>query len=662
MNWKVWILLSFCALHTFLKAQNSEARGYKAGFKTVSLVDESRVYKNKSGITDRLHYRPIDLDIWYPATELEGNPLLFQDLFQLFEERAGRYQEEKDYSGLTEELAQFYVAELGVGFDGDNLLKIPTQSFSDAPSVKKVFPLIVYMAGFNGMGFENYVILEELAKIGFVVVSISSIGRYPGDMTNELEDTMEQVLDAEFAIGYLEKQRDLAISTSNIGVLGCSWGGMSAAMMVNRNPRIKAMVSLDGSETHYFGEDESDTNLYANDASAEDNDRFIRTIQNSGLLNPQNQQVKYLYMESGDKLVDFTPTEEYHYFKQLTSEKYYLRFKNSEHAHFVCIPSILESSPEAVLNHRQIKNATVLFFKNHLLAKEGFQDYWSSLIYLENTINRPPELSLEEPIEDILPNLVLNGKVIDGKTEEPLAYVNIGLLKGELGTVTDEAGYFKLDLSKENKRDTLRLSMVGYRPLELLVKDLESHTDSLEFSLTEEISELEEVVVTAKAFKRKTLGNKTNSKFLSAGFGYNQLGAEMGIKINIRRQPTFVDAFTFFVSHNRLSSKAIFRLNFYKEKKGRPTQNILKDNILVTINPKQTGEIRIDLKPYSIVLTEDVIVSLEWIASGGDNAKNEAIFFPLGLMTMGTIHKESSQGMFKKLNNLGVGFNIDVRY
>ncbi|WP_276392162.1 carboxypeptidase-like regulatory domain-containing protein [Eudoraea chungangensis] len=662
MNWKVCILLSLWALPHFLKAQNSEASKYKAGFKTVSLVDESRVYKPFASVTDRLHYRPLDLDIWYPADETQDNPMLFQDLFQLFEQRTKIYQEETDYSGITEELAQFFVAELGVGTNGETLLQIPTNSFLGAKPVRKVFPLIVYMAGFNGMGFENYTIFEELAKNGFVVVSISSIGRYPGDMTNELEDTMEQVLDAEFAIDYLEKQMDLEINTSNIGVLGCSWGGMSAAMMVNRNPKIKAMVSLDGSETHYFGEGDNDTNLYANDATAEDNDQFIRTIHSRGLLDPESQVIKYLYMESGDKLSEFSPTEEFHYFKQLSSEKYYLRFRNSEHAHFTCIPAILNASPEAVINYGQIQRATVLFFKDVLLEYAGFKEYWAILELKENTTNRTYRLSLEEKNVNHSGGITLNGMIMDMKTKEPLPYVNIGILNGDLGTVTNDTGFFELDLAEGYNKDTLRISMIGYKSIELLVSELIANPLSLQVLLEEEISELGEVVVTAKAFKRKTLGNKTTAKFLSAGFSHNQLGAEMGIKINVRKAPNFVDSFNFSVSQNRLSTKTIFRLNFYKVEKGRPANNILRDNIFVTIDPKQTGLVRVDLRPYDIVLKEDVIVTLEWVDSEGENIKGEAIFFSLGLLTTGTLHKQSSQGKFKRLNNLGVGFNIDVRY
>ena len=67
--------------------------------------------------------------------------------------------------------------------------------------------------------------------------------------------------------------------------------------------------------------------------------------------------------------------------------------------------------------------------------------------------------------------------------------------------------------------------------------------------------------------------------------------------------------------------------------------------------------------PFLIqILTDDVLVTLEWVGSNGENEKGEGIFFPLSLVSKGTYFKPSSQSKFKKQNSLGVGFNIDVKF
>ncbi|WP_282079511.1 carboxypeptidase-like regulatory domain-containing protein [Aquimarina algiphila] len=637
-----------------LVGQQNQKEKYNAGFMSLNLKDKGRIYKPETSNNDSLHFRPVDLDIWYPSNEKKDKPLIFGDLFKLFEERAVKYQENNDFSGLTSELAQFYVAELGVGTDGEKLLEIKTNSFGNITPSSKKHPVIIYMAGFNGMGFENYKVLESLAENGFVVVSIWSVGRYPGDMTNEKEDMQEQVYDAEFALNYLRNNKKLNVDLNNIGILAYSWGGMAAGVLSNKNQNIKTIVSFDGTETHYFGE--VDTNVYANGATGEDNDLFIKEIYDSNLLNPQNQNISYLYFESGDKLNDFQPTEEYNYFKKLNSEKFYLRFENSTHSDFTSIPSILNASITSVKIYENINTATVNFFNKTINGNDTFTENWETLIGSDSTNIETFDIS-----EKTIATSEISGKIIDAKTRESLSYVNIGVLNGETGTVTDIEGNFILEINDQVINDTLRISMIGYKPIEILIKDLKSKKRPFLIELTEHISELNEVVITTKALKKKIIGNKTKSKFLSTGFSYDQLGAEMGIKINIRKEPTFVDAFNFNISYNRLSAKSIFRINFYSVKNNKPFENILTKNILVEIEPKQTGLISIDLKSYHIVVNSDIIVTLEWVDNEGENKKGEAIFFSLGLLTNGTIYKKSSQAEFKKYSSMGVGFNIDIR-
>ncbi len=615
-----------------------------AGFKTLRLEDNTRTYKPKTKKTDSLHYRPVDLDIWYPSKEKKGKPMLFRDLFSLFEQRAVAYQDNDDFSGMTEELAQFYVAELGVGTDGKRLLNIKTDTYSSLKTIETKHPVVIYMAGFNGMGFENYKILETLAQNGYLVISVWSVGRYPGNMTNQMADMMEQVYDAEFAIKYLTNNKLVNADFNNVALIGCSWGGMSSAVLAKRNPKIKAFVSLDGTETHFFGENEED-------------DGFIQEIHDNNLLLPTEQNLDYLYLESGDKLDEFTTNKEFHYYKQTEAPKHYLRFTNSQHADFTCVPSILESNQNTVKIHNDIQSLTLSYIDKSLKQQNMFDTNWKEISSLNYTTSQPfdikktPGLSTE-----------FSGLILDKKTNQPLPYVNIGILNREIGTVSNSNGKFSLELKEEFKNDTIRISSISFKPVEILIRNIIQKTEPTIYKLEEDISELNEVVITAKSFKKRTLGNKTESKFVSTGFSYDQLGAEMGVKINIRKNPTIVDAFNFNIPYNRLSAKSVFRLNFYSINKRKPGVNLLKDNILFTIEPKQKGNVTIDLKPYDIVLTDDVIVTLEWVESKGKNNKGEAIFFSLGVFNSGTLYKKSSQAKFKKHSSMGVGFNINVRY
>ena len=642
LNITIFCLILFINFH----GTAQESKPYKVGFRTIQLTDSSRTYKPNTSDTDRLHFRPLDLDIWYPSTSKIGDRLLFEDLYRLHEERANKYQDDTDYTGMSDEFVLYLAAGFGVeATDGKRLLKVKTESFDNIPPANGKFPLVLYMAGYNGMGWESYRLLERLAEKGFVVLSISSVGRYPGDMTNGLQDTMEQVHDGDFGLQEIKKIQNLNIDFDNIGILGLSWGGMSGAILLDKHPDIKAFASLDGTDIFYFGDTDED-------------DAFLSEIYDADLIRPEKTNVAYLYIESGDKLDEFTPTGEYHYFKKINSSKNYMRFTNSKHEDFGSISWALKTTERQVETYEKIMKSTVLFFQNYLKQSNGFEEYYTTLLRDENITDKTFEYSTEKPKE-----LILSGYIQDLKTNIKLPYVNIGVLNKDIGTVSDREGSFDFHLTESNANDTIRISMIGYKPKILKVDNLLNRKGKIEINLEEEISELNEVVVTAKKWKNKVLGNKTKSSFIGHLFYYEQLGKEMGIKMNVGRKPTYVDDFNFHISYNRFSAKSFFRLNMYKMVNGKPSENILKSNIIIPVEPKQTGMISTSLKEYDIVLTEDVIVTLEWVDNEGEIKPTEGLVISVGLLTGGTYERRSKESsMRKKLKGMGLGFTMNVRY
>ena len=69
---------------------------------------------------------------------------------------------------------------------------------------------------------------------------------------------------------------------------------------------------------------------------------------------------------------------------------------------------------------------------------------------------------------------ILQGRIIDAFTKEPLPFVNIGVLKKELGTVSNEDGFFFLEVPDLFAKETLRFSMIGFDERDFQVADLEA--------------------------------------------------------------------------------------------------------------------------------------------------------------------------------------------
>jgi len=252
----------------------------------------------------------------------------------------------------------------------------------------------------------------------------------------------------------------------------------------------------------------------------------------------------------------------------------------------------------------------------------------------------------------------LVGQVIDADTEEPLPYVNIGLVNQNIGTVTDEAGYFELEVPGNGFADaTLRFSMIGFEPQDFTLQEYRDQK-ILTIPLKEKATALEEVVLTTKRnkYQTKILGNKTTSQLIYAAFTTNKLGNEMGFLVRGRKNPMILKKFNVSLVENDYGPIR-FRLNFYDLKDGLPNETLLNENIIVETDI-QSGIVSKDLTPYEIVIDQDFFVAIEWIEDLGPGK----LFFSGGFFGSPLIAREVSQGTWSKVGSASVGMNVEVRY
>ncbi len=110
--------------------------------------------------------------------------------------------------------------------------------------------------------------------------------------------------------------------------------------------------------------------------------------------------------------------------------------------------------------------------------------------------------------------VVLNGKVIDKKTQELLPYATIVHAKKSIGTVSNMNGSFTLSLYNVAATDSIIVSFVGYKPLKTTVSEcMQTQTHALEAM----VNEIGEIVVTAnklnlKAFVREVIEGYNRNK------------------------------------------------------------------------------------------------------------------------------------------------------
>ena len=253
---------------------------------------------------------------------------------------------------------------------------------------------------------------------------------------------------------------------------------------------------------------------------------------------------------------------------------------------------------------------------------------------------------------------ILQGRIIDALTKEPLPFVNVGVLKKELGTVSNEDGFFFLEVPDVFAKETLRFSMIGFDERDFQVADLEAILLSNNtLVLAEQTTFLEEVVLTAeKKWDTRVSGNATTSKLLITGFTSNQLGNEIALFVKVKKTPAYIEGIQFSVVEN-IYPEVRFRVNVYSSEYRFPDENILRENIFVTLKQSE-GIISVDLKEYDILVDDDVFISLEWI---DEDLGSEGLWFSAGVFGKSIYARSTSQAEWKKQRGLSLGMSVTLR-
>ncbi len=598
---------------------------HQAGYRELQYTDSTRRYRPAATSDQALYYRPVQVDVWYPATAAASHCVDYRYFLSLFERRANDFQTETRYDSIATEMLSKFTVNNPAARTGS-----PTHSLLNARLATGKFPVVVYLCAYNGMSYENVALFEQLARAGYYVMSISSVGRYPGNMSTRYEDALEQALDAAFAIQHIDTQM---ADTSRVGIIGYSYGSLAGVLLAHRLRNVRCFLSLDGSEKHYYGRDRQE--------DLDFDDCRIKGNLNLPLV------CTYAYLESDHKARDeepdsvFTPTAAAHH--------YYSRIANAEHEDFSYISTL--SNPTSKI-YPHVLQLTQTFAAQMLKDEpQAFERQLQQLLRARKAFAQPESITAAQTM------LPITGTIADAN-QQPIAYASVGVLGADVGTITNAEGQFSLIIPDSLKHRTIRISAIGYHPITLPASKLNATiAQQGTIVLAKDVRELPLVTISATRPRYKTVGSTSHSRFFSVGFPFADLGSEVGVILSLGKQNVLLQSFNYHVSYNRMDS-CTFGLNIYTVKDGAPADNLLSQNIITHID-NQPGCYTINLQPYHLLLKGEICVALEWIA-GTTTAKNSAIFFSGGLMSS-SYHRKTAQGRWQKLKGLGAAFNLKVQ-
>lgn len=264
----------------------------------------------------------------------------------------------------------------------------------------------------------------------------------------------------------------------------------------------------------------------------------------------------------------------------------------------------------------------------------------------------------------------IKGITIDSASNKPIEYVNIGIFKKNIGTVSNEKGLFEIQIPKEYSKDSILFSCIGYQTKKVYIPNLVKSNKTKVLLQPKDIK-LPEVNISSNKLTRQIVGNKTTSESIGLAISYALgYGSEIGTRIKLPDKSVMINNFNFNIYYDRPDS-ALFRLKIYSYKKGIDTLLINK-NIFFTVRNHYTGIYKLDLRKYHIVVNNDIFVSIECLKEythgynshiKNDNKFYDRIIISAKLLGSKSFIKEVSQGEWIKPEmGKSPAFWLDVLY
>ena len=207
----------------------------------------------------------------------------------------------------------------------------------------------------------------------------------------------------------------------------------------------------------------------------------------------------------------------------------------------------------------------------------------------------------------------LKGAVRDIRTQNGLPYTNIYVLHKNIGAISNEKGYFSLNISQLEKTDTLRFQYIGYATKKITIAELDS---TGVVYLKEEIFNLSETII---------FGNQLNAKSIVKNVLKHK---ELNYRTSISKRRAFIreryisDIEDITLSYKKSSFAKLDRelLKVLENKLPRYSTSYIDFLVNIYISNNEDDSVTFKIDPIRTVsLKEKDIAELEQIASIFEN-------------------------------------------
>ena len=250
--------------------------------------------------------------------------------------------------------------------------------------------------------------------------------------------------------------------------------------------------------------------------------------------------------------------------------------------------------------------------------------------------------------------------VVKSEENKSLSYCAIGIKDTDIGAITNENGFYKIIIPNELQNKYVVFKAEGYEEKNVQILELKANPYVY---LKLKTSNIQEVVLTAKKLKEKTIGEKSRPMLtFSKMFEKNFPTIEQGNIFEIYKK-TKLKSFSFHIIPSSKYENITLKLNIYDVKNSLPNQSLLNENIIYKTS--STGWQTIDLSKYKLIFNnlDKIAITLQLVDY--NTLKDTEFVFGISAkksLSKNLIFRFQSQSQWEKndgtfLTNLNIGYD-----
>lgn len=221
----------------------------------------------------------------------------------------------------------------------------------------------------------------------------------------------------------------------------------------------------------------------------------------------------------------------------------------------------------------------------------------------------------------------IKGIIKDSITKEALAFATVQLQIEKNSVYTDEKGYF--EISSKHRIDTLIVSYLSYQEKKIAVSQLNEIDENTIF-LSNTATNLSEVIVTSKKSKEKNIMLGHYDFPTTFNWGSGPADIFLNYYRNLTQASPIIKKLYFdFGKTLKITHKSLIRIRVMQRDSsaGKPTRDIIQDNMVVEVKPF-SSKLIYDIEKYQITFPKNgIFIGFEVI---GIYRKHELITFNTG--------------------------------